>query len=193
MQQTTRERILQVGAEMIHRKGFNNTGIQEILNAVQVPKGSFYNYFKSKEDFGLQVIDHFDAHFSRLVNDILEDGSLSPLERIRKFLNWFTDFFRSKDYACGCPFGNLSQEMGDLSPAFRDRLKVAIDSMAQNFTKVLREAQIAGEISETLDPGETAYFIIASWQGALMRMKIVKGPAPLENHRRFIFDYILKP
>jgi len=51
----TRKRIIETGAAIIHRKGFNHTGIQEILNAAKVPKGSFYNYFKSKEDFGLQI------------------------------------------------------------------------------------------------------------------------------------------
>ena len=59
MRQNTRQKILEVGAEIIHLKGYNHTGLQEILQAAGVPKGSFYNYFKNKEDFGLQVIDFF--------------------------------------------------------------------------------------------------------------------------------------
>ena len=193
MRENTKKRILETGAEIIHLKGYNNTGIQEILNSVGVPKGSFYNYFKNKEDFGLQVIDYYKEHFGLLSENILENGSIPPLERIKKVLELFIALFRSRDYAYGCPIGNLSQEMGDLSPAFRQRLKSAIDSMVDGYSKVLAEAQMSGEISKFLNVRETANFIVSSWHGALMRMKIVKGPEPLENHMRFIFNYVLKP
>ena len=69
MQPNTRDRIIETGAEIIHRKGFNHTGIQEILTAAGVPKGSFYNYFKSKDEFGLEVIDYFSAHFKRIAKE----------------------------------------------------------------------------------------------------------------------------
>jgi TetR/AcrR family transcriptional repressor of nem operon len=81
MKKNTKNRILEVGAEIIHLKGFNHAGIQEILDAAGVPKGSFYNYFKSKEDFGLQVIDYFVNHFTLLTSDTIGDRSLSPLAR----------------------------------------------------------------------------------------------------------------
>jgi TetR/AcrR family transcriptional repressor of nem operon len=126
MRQSTKNRIIEVGAEIMHLKGFNHTGIQEILDAAGVPKGSFYNYFKSKEDFGLQVIDYFVGYFSLFTEGIISERSLSPLEKIRRILEQFISFFESKDYAYGCPVGNLSQEMGDLSPAFREKLKEAL-------------------------------------------------------------------
>ncbi|UCF82056.1 MAG: TetR family transcriptional regulator C-terminal domain-containing protein [Desulfobacteraceae bacterium] len=189
----TKEKILQVGADIIHHKGFNHTGLQEILQAAEVPKGSFYNYFKNKEDFGLQVVDHFVNHFGGLAKSVLEDSTISPLKRIENLLDFFIDYFQSEDFARGCPIGNLSQEMGDLSPAFRERLKYAIDQIAQFYAKTLIEAQIAGEIPESLDVREAAYFLVSSWHGALMRMKIVKNPHPLKNHKKFIFDFILNP
>jgi len=89
----TKNRILQIGAEIIHRKGYNHTGIQEILNAAQVPKGSFYNYFKSKEDFGLHVIDYFSDHFKQLSDSLFADSFISPLKRVKKVLEEFKDFF----------------------------------------------------------------------------------------------------
>ena len=190
---STKERILQVGADIIHHKGFNHTGLQEILQAAEVPKGSFYNYFKNKEDFGLQVVDYFVNHFGGLAKSVLEDSNVSPLKRIEKLLDLFIDYFQSEDFALGCPIGNLSQEMGDLSPAFRERLKYAMDQMVQCYAKTLIEAQIIGEISENLDIREAAYFLVSSWHGALTRMKIVKNSDPLENHKKFIFDYILNP
>ena len=192
MKKSTKARILETGAQIIHLKGFNHTGIQEILDAVSVPKGSFYNYFKSKDDFGLQVIDFFVAHFDQLAENFLGNRSLPPLERIRGLLDNFISFYRSKDYCYGCPVGNLAQELGDISPEFRDKLRYAMDRMVGSYERVLEEAKSMGDLPQDFDAHEAAHFIVSSWEGALIRIKIVKGPEPLENHRRFIFDYILK-
>ena len=192
MKTNTKQKILETGAELIHLKGFNHTGIQEILNAAGVPKGSFYNYFNSKEDFGLQIIDHFAGYYTFISRPILEDPALSPLQKIKRLLEWFMEFFKSKDYAYGCPIGNLAQEMGDLSPAFRDKLRSALDILVDSYSILLARAQKEGEISQNLDVREAARFLVSSWHGALMHMKAMKGPEPLENHKRFIFDYVLR-
>jgi len=192
MRANTRDRIIETGAGIIHRKGFNHTGIQEILNAASVPKGSFYNYFKSKEDFGLQLIDYFSEQFNRIAKKTLQDTSVSPLNRLYGFLTAFIEHFESQNYAGGCPIGNLAQEMGDLSPAFRQKLKEAIDMMAEAYTSVLAEAQEARKISKNLEVKEAAYFIVAGWHGAIIQMKLEKSIAPLKNHRKFVFEHILK-
>ncbi len=192
MNKNTRERILEVGADIIHQKGFNHTGIQEILSAAHVPKGSFYNYFKNKEDFGLQVIAGFVEYFSSLSKRILGDDSLSPLKRIEKLLDAFMDYFKAEGYSRGCPIGNLSQEMADLSPAFREALNGAIDQMVEGYAKTLTEAQIAGEVSKDLDVQEAARFIVSSWHGALIHMKIQKGPEPLLTHKKFALEHLLR-
>ena len=192
MRANTRDRIIETGAGIIHRKGFNHTGIQEILNAANVPKGSFYNYFKSKEDFGLQLIDYFSEQFNRIAKKTLQDTSVSPLNRLYGFLTAFIEHFESQNYAGGCPIGNLAQEMGDLNPAFRQKLKEAIDMMAKAYTSVLAEAQEARKISKNLEVKEAAYFIVAGWHGAIIQMKLEKSIAPLKNHRKFVFEHILK-
>ena len=192
MKETIKSKILETGAEIIHLKGFNHTGIQEILSAAGVPKGSFYHYFKNKEDFGLQVIDYFTRYFALSCQDILEDAACSPLQKINQILQRFIEFFRSKDCAYGCPIGNLSQEMGDLSPPFQAKLKASMDAMVEMYAGIIREGQDSAEISPRLNAQKAAEFLVSSWEGALLRMKIEKSLAPLENHQRFIFDYILK-
>jgi TetR/AcrR family transcriptional regulator, transcriptional repressor for nem operon len=192
MKEDTKQKLLMTGAEIMHLKGFNNTGIQEILDKAGVPKGSFYNFFKSKEDFGLQVIDHFVGFFSQVSRQFFEDKSQPALERIRLMLAWFMEFFKSTDYTLGCPIGNFAQEMGDINPAFREKLKTSLDAMAGQFAVVLREAQKSGRLSNALDIQEAAHFIVTSWEGALMRMKVVKSTEPLETHAKFIFDYVLR-
>lgn len=190
--QFTKQKIIEIGAQIIHQKGFHHTGIQEILKTAGIPKGSFYFYFSSKEDFGLQVIDYFDNKHLEMVRPILQDNSVSPVKRLEKIFDLFMSHLKAVDYTCGCPIGNLSQEMGDLSPAFRSRLNESIERMAQVIADLLQEGKETGEVSGDLDLEETANFIVSAWHGALIRMKIVKGPAPLENHKRFIFQTLLK-
>jgi TetR/AcrR family transcriptional repressor of nem operon len=137
------------------------------------------------------VIDYFVSYFSIFTEEITSDRSLSPLEKIRRILEQFASFFESKDYAYGCPVGNLSQEMGDLSPAFRERLKEALEAMARIYADLLEEAQARGEISVSIEPKEAAYFIVSSWHGALIRMKVEKSSESLKSHLKFIFDYVL--
>jgi TetR/AcrR family transcriptional repressor of nem operon len=107
-------------------------------------------------------------------------------------LDWFMKFFKSTDFTLGCPIGNFTQEMGDVNPAFREKLKASLDAMAAQFAAVLKEAREAGHIARNLDALDAAHFIVSSWEGALMRMKVEKSTIPLETHARFIFDYILK-
>ncbi len=190
MEKGVKQRILEKGAEIIHQKGYYHTGIQEILDAAKVPKGSFYNYFNNKEDFGLQVIDYFVAQFDGMAREILENQSLPPLQRVRKFLDHFIDFFRAKQYTLGCPIGNLGQEMGDLSEPFQKKLKWALDAMAGQYIRVLSEAQSKGDLPQGLDVRQTAFFLISSWHGALIRMKIERSPEPLEDHKNFFFNRI---
>lgn len=192
MKENVRQRILEKGAEIIHQKGYNHTGIQEILDAAGIPKGSFYNYFKNKEDFGLQVIDHFVAYFDGLARQILDNHSSPPLERVRKLLDSFIDFFRSKEYTLGCPIGNLAQEMGDLSVPFQRKLKWAVDAMAGHYIRVLSEARSKGDLPQGLDVRQTAFFLVTSWHGALIRMKIERSSEPLEDHKNFFFNRIFE-
>ncbi|UCD31643.1 MAG: TetR family transcriptional regulator C-terminal domain-containing protein [Desulfobacterales bacterium] len=191
MKQDTKQKIIEAGARIIHRKGYNHTGIQEVLKAAGVPKGSFYFYFSNKEDFGLQVIDFFNQMFTEMVDPLINEYSQSPLRRLEQLFDRFISLFQSFNYACGCPIGNLAQEMGDLSPAFSRKLKDSIDLMIRLYEGLLKAAQAAGEISAELDPRKTASFIVSSWHGALIRMKIVKGPEPLENHKQFILSALL--
>ncbi|MCP4575978.1 MAG: TetR family transcriptional regulator [Deltaproteobacteria bacterium] len=193
MKSDTKQKIIETGAELIHFKGFNHTGLQEILKAAGVPKGSFYNYFDNKDDFGLQVIDYFVGYYTVMTQPIMGDPTLSPLQKIKRLLEWFMEFFKSKDYTYGCPIGNLAQEMGDLSPAFRDKLRSALNILVEAYSELLAQAQKEGEIAQNLDVREAARFLVSSWHGALIHMKAMKGPEPLENHKRFIFDHVLSP
>jgi TetR/AcrR family transcriptional repressor of nem operon len=79
----TRYHIIQTGADLIGQKGFGATGINGVLTSAGVPKGSFYHYFKSKNDFGLAIIDFFAEEYDAKLDRIFNDTSRSCLDCLR--------------------------------------------------------------------------------------------------------------
>ncbi|MCG8636048.1 MAG: TetR/AcrR family transcriptional regulator [Desulfobacterales bacterium] len=186
MKQETKYRIIEAGARIIHRKGYHHTGIQEILSAAGVPKGSFYFYFKNKEDFGLQVIEHYDDSYAAMLEPVLGNNDLAPLEKIGHILDFFVGFFDGLDCECGCPVGNLSQEMGDLNPAFSSRLTESVEKTAGIYRDLLVQARDNGDLPDHISTREMGEFIVSSWHGALVKMKINRSTAPLLLHKKII-------
>ncbi|MCK5099476.1 MAG: TetR family transcriptional regulator C-terminal domain-containing protein [Desulfobacteraceae bacterium] len=193
MKQDTKQKIIETGAHIIHHKGYNHTGIQEILNAAEVPKGSFYFYFNNKEDFGLHVIDYFNNMFKEMLEPVANNKSLPPVQRLESLFDLFIELFKTMDYTRGCPIGNLSQEMGDLNPAFSAKLTESVELMVQMYKSILDEAKNNGDINEYINTKETADFIVSSWHGSLIRMKLEKGVESLELHKRFILNILQHP
>lgn len=191
MKRDVRQAILEAGGKLIHRQGFHKTGLKEILDAAGVPKGSFYFYFKSKEEFGLALVDHYAAAGAEATKSLLEDRKTPPLERLRRFFVQSREAFRATGCTRGCPIGNMAQEMSDLSPAMRERIRAGLDALAGRLTLVLEEARERGEMRPGLDPAETAAFLLDAWEGALMRMKVAKDTDPLTRFEDIAFRHLL--
>ena len=190
--ENTKNRILEHAGRMIHRKGFNNTGIQEILDSAGVPKGSFYFYFKSKEDLGLAIIDHFAQSVAQLGESLLVKAPGSPLERLRGYFGAMREFFEQENWKSGCPIGNLTQEMGTLNEAFRSKLQSVFNMMQSDIRNCIEQAKLQHEVDEELDLDETAEFILDSWEGAILRMKAEGHVAPLILFEKVVFDKVLR-
>jgi TetR/AcrR family transcriptional repressor of nem operon len=190
--QNTKKTILEKGSQIVHKKGFNHTGIKEILDAAGVPKGSFYHYFKNKEDFGLSLLDYYTEFFAGRTTILRDNKNMLPVQRLKFFFDGFLNFFENNGCELGCPIGNISQEMGDLSKAFRNRLENIFSMMRSSIEDTLNEAKKRGQIPDSINAEDTADFIINSWEGALLRMKVKKNTQPLYVFDRMIFKGILK-
>jgi len=188
---TAKENILLTGARLIHEKGFNDTGLSEILKEAGIPKGSFYFYFKNKEDFGLQVVDFYAGFILHTVEKMLCDEKVPPVSRLESFFDFYVQHFQDMDLRYGCPIGNLMQEMSDLSVAFREKIGSVYDSICSHLQKCLIDAQLKGDIPPDINTSDAAQFIFDSWEGAIMHMKLVKSTAPLRNCRKMLLGTLL--
>ena len=177
---------------MFHTAGYTATGIKEIVTAVEIPKGSFYNYFESKEAFAREVVDaYFDNGFEEL-RALLCNKSIPPLERLRSYFELRTSGFRAIGYVRGCMLGNLSLEVADQIDPIRSRLAVHFKTWSSLFESCIAEAQDSGAITNRLSPVLLAQFLLNSWEGALLRMRAEKSDTPLNEFIEVVFDSLLK-
>jgi len=190
--EATRDVLLETGKQIFLKRGYNHAGIESILQASGVPKGSFYHYFGSKEDFGLEVLNRFAESHNADLDRYLGDSSLKPLERLRRLAEAKCDWMERQDCRNGCLVGNLSQEMADQSEAFRSRLGEIFRGWVDRYAACFREAQEAGEIAERVNPHELAEFWLNSWQGAILRAKTARSTEPLRTFLDTMFGYVLR-
>ena len=175
----TREGLLRVGVAALTEKGFSSTGIEEILQEVSVPKGSFYHYFGSKEAFGSELIDHYSAYFARRLDRFLLDEARSPLDRLRAFTTDAEMGMKRYAFTRGCLIGNLGQEIGALPEGFRRKLLDVFVDWEQRVAACLRLAQAAGQIGPHHDCDRLASFFWVGWEGAILRAKLQRSAEPL--------------
>jgi TetR/AcrR family transcriptional repressor of nem operon len=187
---STRDEIIRKGAELIHARGYKATGIQQILDAVGIPKGSFYFYFKSKDDFGSAVIDYFTLTIGELFTGHLRDDKKTPLDRLNKLLDYYESAFQKSGATLGCPIGNLSLELADANEALRQRLHVAVEGFVAQIESCLSEAKSCRQLPSGLNTADSARLIFHGLEGAILHMKVSKSIEPLRAFRRYLNIYL---
>ena len=175
----TKRRLLDVGLATLLERGYNATGIQDLLVATSVPKGSFYHHFGSKEDFALQVIDRYVAEVHVLLDQTLGDADRAPLERVRAFFERMLAMYASQGYL-GSLLGLLGQELAAVSTSFRRRIEGSFDGITRRLAEALDEARRRGDLASESDPLQTATLMVDCWEGAAMRSRSLRSAAPLE-------------
>jgi TetR/AcrR family transcriptional repressor of nem operon len=175
----TRLRLLDAGVRAFKDNGFHGTGVQQVLDSVGVPKGSFYNYFESKEAFGAEAIRHYAAGFAKAMRDASR-GAPDPLTGLRRFFRGLMQEFEKADYVGGCLVANLGGEL-EGSDVCREALAEAFTGWRNAVRDVLRDAQKRGQVRKDLDAREMADLLCDAWEGAVIRMKIDRSLAPLHR------------
>lgn len=182
----TKQRLLEVGMGMLLERGYNALGVQALLDAAEVPKGSFYHHFKSKEDFALQVIDTYMKEVHQGLDACLRDPARRPLARARSFFEATQEKYRGEGYL-GCLLGGLGQELSGVNEVFRIKIEQCIDYIASRMAACLGEAQRAGDLPPTANPREMAELLVNCWEGAALRTRLRRDPAPLQAMLDFYF------
>lgn len=166
--------------------------MRDICAAADAPQGSFTNHFRSKEAFAKEVLDRYFDYLKRLVAQALKDETLTPRQRLKRYLDIITDKLERDRWMVGCLIGDLSLEASSHSKRLRNRLEAIFQEWRTLFASCIAAAQSAGEIDSKFDATELAEFLLASWEGAILRMKVERSPAALERFKTIVFETVFK-
>jgi TetR/AcrR family transcriptional repressor of nem operon len=183
-----RDNILNRGVSLLMQQGYHGTGLKEILDAVQIPKGSFYNYFDSKESFAAEVIQHYIEPFIQQLDGHLNNREFDALTAIKLYFDELIVELEKADFKGGCLLGNLMGEMGDTSELCRESLQSAVLRYRDLLKSGLETAQAEGTVRTDKSAEVMADQLVNTWQGALLRMKIEKSSEPLKQCCRDLLD-----
>jgi len=177
----TKQHVLDVAKEIILGKGFAAAGLNEILSAAGVPKGSFYHYFKSKEQFGDEMLkDYFEQYMIQL-DAMLSQGEGGAAQHLLAYFQAWLDTQSSDTTADKCMVVKLSAEVADLSELMRVTLRNGTDRVIARLAECVADGMRHGEFAASLDAESITYEIYYMWLGATLLTKINHTREPLER------------
>jgi TetR/AcrR family transcriptional regulator, transcriptional repressor for nem operon len=187
-----RGEILQAGLRVMFRSGYRDASVRDICAAAGAPQGSFTNHFRSKEAFAAEVLDHYFDYLKGLVSKALNDETLTPRQRLKRYLDVITDKLERDRWMLGCLIGDFSLQVSSHSRLLRKRLDSIFREWRALFASCIAAAQSAGEVDSQFDATELAEFLLASWEGAILRMKVERSPAALERFKTIVFETVFR-
>lgn len=182
-----RNALLDAGLRVLWKTGYAGAGVRDIVADAGARPGSFTNHFASKEAFAEEVLERYFDHLRGLIAEALAERGLSPAGRLRRYLDVITDKAAARGFEQGCLIGDMSLETTAHSERLRLKLAAIDAEWRELFAACIAEGQATGDISRDFTADELADFLISGWQGALLRMKVVRSREPLERFKAIVF------
>ena len=188
----TRTRLISTGLQIFARKGVGAAGLNEVLSAAGIPKGSFYNYFSSKESFVLEVIKQDESCSCRglQLSGLSRDGTLQD---IVAYLTALIEQYQGSEEAWQTLYCNNAGSLANDSDILRQQLSDSIDLALEPIQAALTNAQQRKQVRSDLTAEQIARFFWDAWQGALIRAQMQASVEPLYQVVDFIFSDFIRP
>ena len=180
--------IIEKGFSLMKVKGYNATGVNEIIHLAGIPKGSFYYYFSSKESFTIEILNYYADRLIEIVAETLADTKKPPLQRIVSlYQKQIENYSLNEGFSYGAFGTRICQEIGSEHEQVKEAVELVYNRLIEEHERCLEEARTKGGLNKDIDTNKLAEFIIYSWEGALMRLNGSQNHDPL-----ITFDDMLK-
>lgn len=176
----TKQTLIRRGIEMLTEQGMIATSLDELMRSVQVPKGSFYHYFTSKDAFVLEVVNAYNVYFLKKLDRFLLTEDLSPMQRIAAFVQDAGQGMQRYAFKRGCLVGNLGQEASYLDGELINRLESIFREWEVKICCCLQQIPVE-KIHHSLSCEQLAHQFWIGWEGAVLRARLVKSEQPLHE------------
>ncbi|MBI2305909.1 MAG: TetR/AcrR family transcriptional regulator [Rhodocyclales bacterium] len=189
----TRQRLLRCGLERLTEGGFAALTVDDVLKRTGLPKGSFYHQFESKEAFAAAALEAYADYFAAKLGRHFGNAGRPPLDRIRDFIDDAATSLARHAFRRGCLVGNLGQEASTLDDSLRLRLEAILCDWEGQLANCLADAVAAGQLPSGVDCRAFAHLFWIGWEGAILRMRLTRSPAPLQAFGNFFIASLTAP
>jgi len=186
-----RRRLIESGLKLISKQGFAGSGVADITASAGIPKGSFYQYFESKQSYAIELLDDYWRAVEDKHTKVLLDDRYAPLDRIARHFHSIGQDHKRQKYALGCLIGNLGVEIAGAGEDAQVKLRQILKRWAWLLSNCLKKAQEVNDLDRKQDVDELAAALIESWEGAVMRSKIERGGASLKRFETVVLPRLL--
>ncbi|MGE8144377.1 TetR/AcrR family transcriptional regulator [Pseudomonas frederiksbergensis] len=171
---SVRQHILDTAQLIVSHKGFSAVGLNEVLQAADVPKGSFYHYFSSKDAFGVALLDHYFESYLKEVRQVFQAPDVSERQKLLLYWQRWIDNQTLQTDAGKCLAVKLGAEVADLSEPMRLALDRGTSQIINVLVGVLSRGIEEGSLTVDDAPECMALRLYALWLGASVMAKITR-------------------
>ncbi|MFI5295980.1 MAG: TetR/AcrR family transcriptional regulator [Thermodesulfovibrionales bacterium] len=184
---SVRNVILETGMKLFIERGFHACSVQDITDSAGVPKGSFYNHFKSKEALAAEILTQYGKGNSD--RSILTNPDVPALTRLKKHFAALNEYFSRCNE--GCLVGKFMAEVSNDTPLIKERLLGVLSLWGEEISSAIADGQKQGSIRKDLKANDLAAFLIDAYEGAILRVRVEKSPRALEFFVKVVFSSIV--
>ncbi len=181
---STQAHLLSIGYELIAAKGFAAVGLSEILSRANVSKGSFYHYFKSKEQFGQALIEHYFGVYYSHIDALFERTDLTAAARFMLYWQEWTEYQCASGGGNQCLTVKLTAEVADLSEGMRQALQTGTDQILNRYTCIIDAGLEDGSMRPQLASAPLSLILYELWLGASLLTKIRRNHTALDAAKK---------
>ncbi len=181
----TRNRIITKAAPLFNRKGYEGCSMQDIVEAVDLEKGSLYGHFPNKEALAVAAFDYAwsETCGARMTN---MDTITNAIEKLKIHV---TNAVSRPSFAGGCPLLNTITDNDDGNPVLKRMAREALKEWRLFLESILKDGQDRREIREEVDPEEVAALTISLLEGAIALDRVDRKSGFLERAGRHLNAY----
>jgi TetR/AcrR family transcriptional repressor of nem operon len=186
----TKTKLLEAAQRLMLAKGFTATSVEEICAAAELTKGSFFHYFRSKEELGKAVLDHFMASMFQSLQDSPHFQNRDPRQRLYGYIDFMIEVSRDPERSSGCLLGNFAQVLSDTNPDIRALCAHHFSYWAGILKHQLDEAVAGLARNSAVDTQVLAEHFIALFEGSLTLAKTRQDFGIIERNLRNYQQYL---
>ena len=189
----TRSALIEEGIQQLSAHGYHGTGIKQVLDAVKVPKGSFYNYFGSKESYVADIIVEYNHQALVMFDEFVGQSELPALEQLKAIYAYMLNKFSDNSCQKGCLIGSIAAEIGNTFELCQKAMQASVDDWLLRLNTLVSKGQAEGTIRTDIASNDLAELIWSAWEGSLIKMKM---DGDIHSPKKIIFltlETLLKP